>query len=394
MTVTDEGVESFWVDFNPATSNLIDSNGFQKLNINVFQDGFKRYAMDFNSDGKTDILLVNTNDNSYKIYSFVNSTTAPFVALEIIGQGVIDEFATDKQILFGDFNGDGKPDIMLPDVGGIGCDGCNLWHIYYSNPRTDNGNFFVKNSMNIMEYRPDTADAYETFRISQKYFAIDINKDGKTDLVRFQADIFQPSPFWDPQDLDTKWWINIYINNLGLNNTFTHLYQSPSPHESDYRDYAIPIIGNYKQKGINSDILVICGDSYHKLWINYLDYKKDFIIDNQINQISQSNGAIVDKISYKNLEQVGGLYTATNSLHYPFLEIDKLPSTQVVSQIQNITMGITRKQDFKYEGLSIKMDGLGMIGYKKTSRSSWYINNTDNRIWNIKKIIFYKEVQL
>jgi RHS repeat-associated protein len=385
MTVTDEGVESFWVDFNTATSNLIDSNGFQKLNINVFQDGFKRFAMDFNSDGKTDILLINTSNNSYNIYSFVNSTTAPFVALEIIGQGVIDEYATDKQILFGDFNGDSKPDIMLPDVGGEGCDGCNLWHIYYSNPRTDNGNFFVKNSMNIMEYRPFTGDSYETFWISQKYFAIDINKDGKSDLVRFQTDKYQPSWFYDPKDIDTKWWTNIYINNLGLNNTFTHVYQSPWYHDSDYRDYAIPIVGDYKHNGVNKDMLVIWGDSYFDKRITYIDYKKDFIIDNQLKEVSQSNGAIVDRVFYKSLDQDGtGFYYATNSLNYPFLELERIPSSQVVSQIHNITLGVTRKQDFVYGGLSIKMDGLGMIGFQFTRRSSWYINENDTKIWSSK----------
>jgi RHS repeat-associated protein len=387
MTVTDEGVESFWVDFNPATSNLIDSNGFQKLNINVFQDGFKRYAIDFNSDGKTDILLINTYNNSYFIYSFVNSTSAPFVSLEIIGQGVIDEFATDKQILFGDFNGDGKPDIMLPDVGGEGCDGCNLWHIYYSNPRIDNGNFFVKNSMNIMEYRPDTGNAYQTFRISQQYFAIDINKDGKTDLVRFQSDVYQPKPFWDPKNLDNKWWTNIYINNLGLNNSFTHVYQSPTDHANNFPGHASIIVTDYKYKGISNDMFVLWRhNSNFQRAITYIDYKKDFTIDNQLKEVSQSNGAIVDRVFYKGLEQDGtGFYKANNSLNYPFLELERIPSSQVVSQIHNITLGTTRKQDFKYSGLSIKMDGLGMIGYKATGRSSWYINNNDKRIWNYKE---------
>ena len=33
---------------------------------------------------------------------------------------------------------------MLPDASGNGCITCNLWHIYFSNPKIDQGELFAK----------------------------------------------------------------------------------------------------------------------------------------------------------------------------------------------------------------------------------------------------------
>ena len=46
---------------------------------------------------------------------------------------------------------------------------------------------------------------------------MDVNKDGKSDLVRVWTNVWQYSPFWDPKDLDTSWSVNTYINNIGYN---------------------------------------------------------------------------------------------------------------------------------------------------------------------------------
>lgn len=386
------------VDLNPSSSVLDNTKGnFVLQNIGSLI-GDKHHLMDFNSDGKTDILVLN-NNQTYKIVSFKQLLTAPWVELEVIGQGTLDAFSPSKQILFGDYNGDGKHDIMLPDADGNGCSGCNLWHIYYSNPKSAGGEFFTKKSYNIVEYRPSSGNDYETQWHNSSYYAMDVNKDGKSDIVRIWTSLWQYSPFWDPKDIDSSWSVNTYINNIGVDGNinggigFNYNYSSPSTHDNNDNSRPIPLVGNYKYKGMDSDLLMIRfhgGGSFDKT-VTFIDFKKDFCEDNLLQKVTQSNGAIVDEIIYDAMvpsEGTNGLgnqnefYSSTESLEYPLIELKQMASNKLVSKLKNTSLGVVKFQDFKYHGLSADLNGIGVIGFKKTARSSWYRNSLDKKNWN------------
>ena len=161
---------------------------------------------------------------------------------------------------------------------------------------------------------------------------MDINKDGKSDLVRVWTSLYQYDWFWDPKDIDSKWTVETWINNVGLNNKFNLEYRSPSEHANNDSSRPIPLVSSNKYRGLDSDLLMIRfapGDGFDKT-ITYIDFKKNFADDNLISKVTQSNGAIVDEIFYKpmlptetndGLGIVSDFYSSSEELQYPLIEL-------------------------------------------------------------------------
>ncbi|WP_205728654.1 FG-GAP-like repeat-containing protein, partial [Flavobacterium sp. J27] len=336
----------YWIDLNPNISsevaNLFTSEnapGAVILNNSDWLRGI-RYVSDFNGDGKSEIFVVNRYSNDYKIIGFKQLAQNPWVELEILGEGNLDEYSFTKQLLLGDYNGDGKTDIMLPDTEG----GPNqsLWHIYYSNPKPTGGSFFEKESHNIVEYWPNTGSYYDTQVHFSKYYALDTNGDGKSDLVRIWRNYYEPS--WTINDHDTQWKVTTYVNNIGntqLTNKFTLDYLSPCyntgigqncNHDSDSPDLPIPIVSNYRFKGLSKELIMVRN---HYNQVTYIDFKKEVTKDARITKVTSSGGNLVNEVEYATMESsssnngLGNLnefYSSSNSVNYPYLEIKRLPT--------------------------------------------------------------------
>ena len=418
---TNEGVQYSIIDisdnqFNgyyPIVNSLISGDKINTVHVenpaNNVKNNF-RYINDFNGDGKSDLLLIDPIDKSYKIISFnnIDAGTLP-KAMEIMGSGVLDDFSDTKQMLFGDYNGDGKTDFMLPDT--EGGEGDTQWHIYYSNPNPNGGSFFTKESHDIVEYRPNTGRDYNTQTHLSNYYALDVNKDGKTDMVRVWRKFYKPG--WTINDHDTQWSVTTFVNNIGntliTGNKFTPDYVSPCAsmtvgndphtgmpiihqicnHNSDSPDLPIPIASSFRFNGINRELLMVRN---HTNEVTYIKFTKDVSNDILLNKVSSSGGEIVDEIEYANLEPsvtADGLglqsdfYSSGNSVNYPNVEIKRLPSSTVVSKLKNTSLGVTKYQDFRYHGFVTNMDGIGALGFGKTARSAWYVNPTAKRIWSV-----------
>jgi RHS repeat-associated protein len=403
------------IDLNPSSSGAENTAGNYEVlgsNLNILLDG-QRFVVDFNGDGKSDIMMIQPN-GSYKIINFKQLGVAPWVEFEIIGQGFLDSYSTNKQTLFGDFNGDSKPDIMIPVAFGdcwtrpeikrfdksgnliffqpaIVCPNNDKWDIFYGNPNPAGGEFFTKATFPIVEYRPSTGDHYETQWHNSSYYAMDVNKDGKSDVVRIWTSLYQYSPFWDPKDIDSAWTISTYINN---GNGFNLNYSSPTEHNDNDNSRPISLVSNYTYNGLDNDILMIRyhgGNSFDKT-VTYLNFDKSFAKDNLLSKVTQSGGAIVDVINYSpmipsvtadGLGVASDFYSSTESLQYPLIEMKQMASNFLVSRLTNYSLGTTKYQDFKYHGLSVQLNGLGIIGFKKTARSSWWRTTADNVTWSV-----------
>lgn len=378
------------LDLNPNASNIINSSGYYDVpDFNLLNDG-KYFTMDMNSDGKTDLFKIKSNGD-YKIFSFKQLTTAPWIALEVIGEGNIGYYTEQKQILFGDYNGDGKPDIMLPEADGNGCQNCSNWYVYYSNPNPAGGSYFTRGDYNIVEYWPNSGTTFSTGQQFSSYYALDVNKDGKSDLVRVWLNRYYPN-WWDPQDYDTEWVVSAYLNNIGTSGGFSSYYQSPTSHYDNNPVVAVPLVSNYKYNGVTNEVLMIRYQDNFDKNVTYVSFNKDFTEENLLKKVTQSEGAIVDEIEYAKMEPETGtnylgtpssFYSSTESLSYPLLEIKSLATNKLVSRISNTSLGITKKQDFRYHGMAMDMVGIGSLGFKKTARSSWYKDISDNKIWNV-----------
>lgn len=390
--------QCFLVNFDPRISQAdFPTKGFISMGLNSPLYGDKKVVGDFNSDGKSDILVLK-NDGAYKVVGFKQLDAAPWVEAEIIGQGWISEYSSTKQMLLGDYNGDGKTDLMLPDTEGD--KDHSWWHVYYSDPKQSGGEMFIEEGHNIVEYWPDTKGFYNQQRHFSNYYSVDINKDGKSDIIRVWRSYYKPG--WTINDHDTAWEITGYVNAIGhtwVNNlgvTFPKLYDSDvwvGPPFNDYLhrnsgspDIPIPVVSNYKLNGANNELVLVRGH-YDK--IEYYQFTKDAQKDNRLSTVSEAAGNITHTIAYqpmvKTSDSVETSFYFTDGLaNYPDLELVRNERNYLVSKLTTTVNGISKYQDFRYFGCYYNLN-YGGLGFKRTTRSSWYVSPSDSKIWTTKE---------
>ncbi|WP_031457782.1 SpvB/TcaC N-terminal domain-containing protein, partial [Flavobacterium chungangense] len=400
----------YLADLNSNSSVNLGSKEFVKLLVPsqlklATSVGRGNYVADFNGDGKSDLLNIDNYNGSYIIFSFKQLNVSPWVELEVIGSGTIDKYSVGKQTLFGDYNGDGKTDVMLPD--GEGGEGQVKWHIYYSNPKPTGGEFFVKETHdNIVEYWPNTGGHYDSQVHFSNYYAIDINKDGKSDIVRVWRRYYKPK--WTINDHNTEWWVKGYTNNIGNTasaTTFPMTYDSkddnlspitgqPSGFFSGSPDIPIPLVSNYRYNGANTDLVIVRGH-YNK--IEYYQFNKDFDKDNRLKSVTEANGKIIQTIDYKAMEATDGkfgnsstdFYSSADAVNYPNVEIVRNSGSYLVSKLTATINGVSKYQDFRYRGY-VSNFNYGTVGFTRTTRSSWYLSESDTKLWTTQ----YNDVNL
>lgn len=392
------------VDLDTSAPTTLGSAGVALLNGLAISRSTteKRMIGDYNGDGKSDVLVIK-GDKSYKVYSFNRLDVSPWVTVDLIGQGTFESYTSVKPFLQGDFNGDGKPDIMIPVTDGecvpepgytftnsedveitippVVCPNVDIWDIYYGNPNPAGGVFFTKKPTTVANYIKIAGD--DIF----SYFALDVNRDGKSDLLRASTAVYGSGGFFTPNNRKSRWRVSTYVNNIGNGSTsFINNYSSPSSHVSEDNSMPIPMAADVRYRGLSSDFVMIRyhGNNSFDKKITYIDFLKDVGEDNSLKKIVQSNGAITDEITYQPMrasENNGGFglasdfYSSNNSVDYPAIELKQVESNNLVSQIKNTTLGVVRYQDFRYNGYIVKLDGVGSVGFKKNARTAWYISS-------------------
>lgn len=125
---------------------------------------------DLNGDGNPEIVVFSSypNANFARLYVFVNDGGGGFGAPNIIELGAQTANSDDRAVAIGDFNGDGKPDLMTHTV-----DLSNVEHIFFVAGKGD-GTFAAP--VDLGSYGDATQGII-------RYFAADMNGDGKLDLV-------------------------------------------------------------------------------------------------------------------------------------------------------------------------------------------------------------------
>ena len=393
---------SYILDLNPDLPATIGSSGLKEVGLTGIEFN-KNYVSDFNGDGRSDILSIEnlvSGSKTYRIYTQFQTENGSngFIS---IGSGVLEDYLNDKQILLGDYNGDGKTDIMMPtSTDPNGYSGSVNWAIYYSNSSTSIGSFFTRETHDIVEYWADTGNSYSTQRHWSTYYAMDVNKDGKSDLVRVWRKYYKPD--WTINNHDTMWQVTAYTNTIGkTGSSWSQTYNSDvivnifgSPQlvhlQSGSPDIPIPIAGNFKQNGANTDLVIVRG---HFNKIEYYRFNKNFDTDNRLQTISEAGGKIVHTINYTPMQAADDslgnpttdVYSSGNTAFYPNIEIIKNPNNYLVSQVTATINGVSKHQKFRYFGY-VSNFVYGSLGFKRTARSSWYINESDTKIWTVDEI--------
>ena len=368
------------IDLNPNSSTIQNSPGNAVIadwDV-VGSNAEKNHVMDFNGDGKSDILQIN-NDGSYFLTTLNFSNTSPFVTRVKIGEGFHSAFASGKPLIFGDYNGDGKPDIMVPH----GVDSPN-WGIFYSNPNPNGGEFFTIGQASGPIYKPyeeSTGNAW--WRDYRQYHAMDINKDGKTDLVSIKTSVYKPN-WWDSDDIDNNFEIYAYTNNLGVNNSFNQTWHSGN-YSSNTPSQQKAVVADFNlRNGSSADIFMLDSHNFVTNNVKTFNFKRDFNAENRLKTVTESSGNIVQGITFAPMIN-GGLYSSTNTATYPNIEITQNKDFYLVSKLTATINGVSKFQDFKYRSMISNFE-YGAIGFARTARSSWYTASLTDKIWTVQEI--------
>jgi RHS repeat-associated protein len=365
---------------------------------------------DFNGDGKPDKIKFDSNGNPALIEHYRDKITKQ------VGYSYKNFYSDASQIpkglrdraLLGDFNGDGKTDMFIPMA-----EESKDWNMYIST-----GTSFTEIAYpNFSYYRPFNTyeDSGRIYAYYRQYVVQDLNQDGKSDFIEFSShcrqnrdqgnnfsefivNTFENKGFDSASGKYTMEKKNIDGHGEGVSsNPFGNwvnyksypfqYFDSGKIYVSSHASFATRgtpdnfpepfsiMTGNFNLGNSNSQILVI----KKGMMLNF-SYAK---IGSKINSIVQ--GGITTDIDYKELDPKVNpdLYAPVKKEQYPFVELDRLANSYGVAQLRQLG----RKQDFKYRGAISHLQGRGMIGYRKTARSSWYADGFDkSKIWSVSEI--------
>ena len=379
--------EHFILDLNQSVSTAFGYEGYLKIDdpLNLMHPNIKKHLGDFNGNGITDIFFIDVYGN-YTIAEILRETN--LARLNIIGKGFIENYYLSEKIILGDFNGDGKTDFITPYFHLT-----SWWTIYTSNPKNTFSNtteIFEKQLHYIVPFLSEKIPSSDSY----SYYAMDVNKDGKSDIVMTWTNSDKrPKTF---NNIDTTWIVQTYINRIGFKgegSTPSTFFPSNMSWLYDYSfSEEIPkfIIAPYDYRGMSSEIFVVRNTTQELARINF---SKDVSRDATLTKVMSSGGQIVSEIEYaplapKNAKTGNGalndpIYSISGKMVFPNVEIQRLPTMKVVSRLKNTSLGITKYQDFRYHGYTVNMRGLGVLGFNKIARSEWYQDENTIRKWNV-----------
>lgn len=362
-------------DFNIADGKDIfsspllgDFKGNGKISILNYQGGISGEIISFKKDKLTQKFVAETTD-----------TATAFKGLY-------------KNAITGDFNGDKKTDLMIPVALGTAVSISNMQGGYKADELSGDWRLYLSTGIGFKEeYKSGLGKWYplQLLNLSNvaasrriNYQALDLDKDGKSELIQFDYYTINSTL---SAGVNTETTINVY-RDIGANSTNDVNFGSSynySFNNSGLYDYN-ELVGDYQINQMNNSIVLLGknrNDSSKGFMSTFSLY--DTSKTARINTITQGN--IATTIDYKELDTKANpdFYAASKKEKYPFVELDRVSQSFVVSQLRQLD----RKQDFKYRGLLAHVNGRGMIGFRKTARSNWYAGGFENtKVWSAQEI--------
>lgn len=362
-----DGGKTYFVNLDRRlTSNFVNSSGqITTTTTSKFE------VADVNGDGKSDLMVFDAG--SVKVYSLNNNKQ-----LVQIGNCPDIAIKADKQKYFGDFNGDGKIDFVVPQQ--------NLtdsWSFFFSTGTTFKK---ITSSIGIVYNVPRliywTSAGFPTGLIALEevnYTASDYNGDGKSDIIvqtnltvegyGVIGSINYDSTYRNPIDTRLK-----LMENMGFDGTaITFAGSQVSQSITNIRRSALPIFLDHNNINQNLEYALISG-SFIKTFKSSKDNRKDSLL----NQIILGNG-LKEIITYQPLNpdyaagyDISSFASSTGTENYPNFDISVASGLQIVSKVEHVSATQYKQQKFKYEGAVSNLEGLGFLGFRGQSRTNWF----------------------
>ncbi len=422
-------------------------------NVNAFAYD-RPYCLegDFNGDGLTDKLLYarEPNNNQMELY-FVNldrRISSDYVKHLGSINVSYDDYKEEKYLHAGDFNGDGKTDLILIRGGSI-----NSISVY----SLDNDNNLIiiwETPFNFIHYNQNDSGTHYDLILAEGLYRYpvliaDFNGDGKSDILFPGSDrklllstgvsfIAENLPGNFPSknnlgslmaaDFNNDGKVDILSltsnNNRNLQPTseviltitynkrtaygiWTSETRSYPGRNSKYFNWGInPImIKPSKVYGGLPELLLYEAEAVLALdgSQSYLQRTKigffvklDALSFNTkaIRSIVLGNG-VTETVSYAQLKDGNGIYTKASNdyLTYPFYDLGSSGNINVVSKIEKSFSGFYKKQLYSYFASCGYIGGLGYLGFKSIAKTNWFVDDSQ-AITNISKFDVYSRSAL
>lgn len=330
---------------------------------------------DFNGDGKTDYLRFKRQHSNY-IVSFtkdVKSSSYRSIITTFNQNGNTLQGVPEGAVA-GDFNGDGKTDLMIPKA-----DKSSDWLLYLSNGK----GFETPMALNNLAYY--SKNPINNIHHYDQFLAIDLNNDGKVEFIATKLSISK-NPLLRYSYADTQ--IFSIINNENSTVSFSRLGQNRVGYQGSIISYKLISIPHNNNKAAIIGPIVNCGTTQCDTFaLHTIGGIQDISPLRKMNSISQ--GGITTSIVYKELDPIKNPnFYKGELLTYPYVSSERLAGSYVVSQLEQEG----RKQEFYYRNMAMHMLGNGMLGFQQQARSSWYANGFENtKLWSVSQMDPYNE---
>ena len=338
------------------TTNFLTYSGELNSLFSEFEaNGSQRAEVyDVNGDGKSDFLIIANG----KITAYTLDSSNQLVLLWEYSDSLItnDYTKPNYKILFGDYNGDGKIDFIIPKV-------------YNSNSYakyTSTGKSFLKEDVTYdIPFNANFGNECPgVFHILPN----DFDCDGKTDLILVK-NLACPNT-------SGKGYISIRnYKNTGIN--FVSNMYATTETLSGIGAYALPVLSSSDKPNVKLEINFI---SNNKI-LNFQS-QKDFGKEKLLKIITTGNG-VRESITYQSLspDSLDSNYEPVYSTNlytekYPQNDIRSAVNVQLVYKLEKQSASVYKKQVFKYHGAVSNVEGLGFLGFRATMRTNWHDDST------------------
>jgi len=350
-----------------------DSANFTKFSGNLnesISNGDILNTGDFNGDGKTDILHI-TNGKLF-VYSF-DENNSIYLDWSLTSSSL----NVNNRTLIGDFNGDGKTD-FLHSAGE---------NTYIFNSFISTGTYFnIKSKSQPFQYKVTLYNGDGTL-YGYNLIPLDTNGDGKTDIIEYNTTTYNSNTNGSQE-------IKVFNNigsrdqtqlgdfgNVNFNNGGT------ATKYGNLKHYPIPIFLNSNDPNKSLSFASISNK-----WITKFKFNKDHREDVLLRKIK--NNGVEYEISYNNLDaneltnDLVQFYQSSYDQTYPYVNLHSAGGTKVVTKLEKKSIANSNIPStfkfFGYQNAVTHYTGLGFQGFEGIAVSNWHKDASD-RIYTVSK---------